>query len=142
MNYQYTSLNDSFENRSVRSDRTSGTTNRKQQFATQIELTDHNYTKETKKNKKNKNPFSKVMKNGNLHAQKKEKLAKLENSRRNASQNQQAHLDQVIDEGKNPSEELLNSGHLPRDSNEYLDWMTKKVDTNELLEIVQVFQHK
>ena len=25
---------------------------------------------------------------------------------------------------------------------EYLDWMTKKVDTNELLEIVQVFQHK
>ena len=99
------------------------------------------YPKESERKKKN--PFAKVMKKGNIHSQKKEKLATLENQRRMASQDvQRSQIDQVLDEGKNPSEELLNSGHLPRNSKEYLDWMTKKVDTNELLEIVQVFQHK
>jgi hypothetical protein len=34
------------------------------------------------------------------------------------------------------------SGHLPKSSDEYLKQMTIKIDTNDLLEIVQVFHHK
>ena len=44
--------------------------------------------------------------------------------------------------GRTPSEKLLHDNHLPRDTDEYLEEMTRSIDTNEIFEIVQVFQHQ
>ena len=37
---------------------------------------------------------------------------------------------------------LLEQGHLPESSDEYFAEITTKVDTSEILEIVQVFSHQ
>ena len=47
---------------------------------------------------------------------------------------------QVIDE-ESLGAILIQQNHLPRTAGEYLDEITTKIDTSEILEIVQVFAH-
>ena len=42
----------------------------------------------------------------------------------------------------NSGQALLDSKHLPRSSEDYFDRISKKIDTKELLEIVQVFGYQ
>ena len=45
-------------------------------------------------------------------------------------------------EGANVGEILMESKHLPKSAGEFLDDISLKIDTSEILEIVQVFCHK
>lgn len=46
------------------------------------------------------------------------------------------------EDAETPAEKLIKSGLLPLSSQEYLDKVTQKIDTSQLMEIVQVFCHK
>jgi hypothetical protein len=56
-----------------------------------------------------------------------------------------ANLKDLFDEQeglKNIGEVLMKSKHLPKSGEEFLDDIALKVDTKEILEVVQVFCHK
>ena len=95
--------------------------------------------------KRQRNPFAQSLRKAELYKdQRGDPRRQRKSQGGNGDANGAADLDgggQVMDEDS-LGQLLLEQGHLPESSDEYFAEITTKVDTSEILEIVQVFSHQ